>query len=96
MPKSVPAFFMPFSSALNHGMPAILTTVTIFFWSCAKERPGIPTRMAAATAAAPQSFNASRLFMNTSLLQQISSIVWSQIFARRLRDGQRRAEANAS
>ena len=62
MPKSVPAFFMPFSSALNQGMPAILTTVTIFFWSCAKERPEIPTRMAAATAAAPKSFNVSRLF----------------------------------
>ena len=79
MPKSVPAFFMPFSSALNQGMPAILTTVTIFFWSCAKARPEIPTTpMAAATAAAPKSFHVS-LFMDTSSLQQISSIVWSQI-----------------
>jgi hypothetical protein len=36
--------------------------------------------MAAATAAAPKSFNVSRLFMDNSSLQRISSIVWSQIF----------------
>ena len=73
MPKSAPAFFTPFSSALNQGMPAILTTVTIFFWSSAKERPEMPI---AATAAAPKSFNVWRLFMDT-FLQQISSLVRS-------------------
>ena len=52
--------FKLFSSALNQGMPAILTTVTIFFWSCAKEKLENPTRMAVPTAA-PKSFNISHL-----------------------------------
>ena len=54
--------FKLFSSALNQGMPAILTTVTIFFWSCAKERSEIAPRIVMATAT-PKSFNVSRLFM---------------------------------
>jgi hypothetical protein len=66
LPKSSPAFFTPFSRALNQGMPAILTTVTIFFWSWAKDGSGIAaTPKTAATPAAPRSFNVLRLFMDT-------------------------------
>src|SRR3954451_4593607 len=50
MLKSLAPFWIPFSRALNHGMPAIFPTVTISFWACAKPKPGKP---APAIAAAP-------------------------------------------
>ncbi len=59
--KSVPPLFTPFSKALNHGMPAILTTTTIV--GSAANANGLMNVAVAATAAPPKSLNVSRLFI---------------------------------
>ena len=69
MLKSFAPFWMPFSSALNHGMPAILTTVTISFGVSAQERPGRPATDIAV--APPISLSVSRLFIVFSPLRQL-------------------------
>ena len=61
MPKSLPPFLMPFSTALNHGMPAILTTVTIVAVAANATRPERPA--APASAAPPNALSVLRLSM---------------------------------
>ena len=49
-PSSLPSFWMPTSMALNHGMPPILTTVTISGGSAAKAPPARASASGAAAA----------------------------------------------
>src|SRR5205085_4279973 len=61
MSKSFAPFLIPFSTALNHGMPAILTTVTIVVVAANAARPARPATPA--SAAPPNALMVLRLSM---------------------------------
>src|SRR5215471_18451806 len=70
MLKSFAPFLMPFSTALNQGMPAIFTTVTIVLFAANATRPVKPDALA--IAALPSALSVLRLFINVSLVDLCS------------------------